>query len=298
MGDIVPINKDSPVHGAGLSERSFLENLGARVRECREAAGLTRRRLTALADVSERYIGLLEAGEGNISIVLLRRVAESLGTTIPELLSTREEALAERLALRLIREVPAHRMEELLVRLAREVGGDSGSRRERVALVGLRGAGKSTLGEHYARERGMPFIELDREVEREAGLPLTDLFSLYGQAAFRRFERRCLERLLEQTTRAVIAVGGGIVNDPETYELLLRSCYTVWLRADPEEHMSRVVAQGDLRPMAESREAMGELRELLRSRESLYRKADVVVDTSCVGPDRALDRLRQALERG
>jgi XRE family transcriptional regulator, aerobic/anaerobic benzoate catabolism transcriptional regulator len=279
------------------AEREFLESLGARVRAAREQAKLTRKRLAAIADVSERYLGQLEAGEGNISVVLLRRVAGALGATITELLSSDQEAIAERLVRRFLAQVPPNRIEEMLIRLAREVGPESAARRDRIALIGLRGAGKSTLGELYARELNVPFIELDREVEREAGLPLNEIFSIYGQAGFRQLERRCLERILAGTPRAVIAVGGGIVGEADTFEKLLGKCFTVWLKASPEEHMDRVIAQGDLRPMAHSSEAMQELKRLLKTREAAYQKADVSVDTAGVTVETALARLRAATHR-
>lgn len=290
-------SQNLPSEPSARAEREFLESLGSRVRAARERAQLTRKRLAAVADVSERYLGQLEAGEGNISVVLLRRVAEALGTGLPELLSSEHEALTERLVRRFLRQVPGHRLEEMLIRLAREVGPESAARRERIALIGLRGAGKSTLGERFARELDVPFIELDKEVEREAGLPLTELFSIYGQVQFRRLERRCLERILAQTRRAVIAVGGGIVGEPETFDLLLGKCFTVWLKASPEEHMDRVIAQGDLRPMAHSSEAMQELKRLLKTRESAYVKADVSVDTAGLTVDAALSNLRAATNR-
>jgi len=287
--------RDASSADSARAEHEFLEQLGARVRSFRERAQLTRRRLAVVADVSERYLGQLEAGEGNISIVLLRRVANALGTSISELLLSEQEALTERLVRRFMRQVPAHQVEEVLVKLARAVGPESEARRERIALVGLRGAGKSTLGELYAQELKVPFIELDREIERDAGLPLSELFSLYGQAGFRRIERRCLERVLTETGRAVIAIGGGIVGEPESYELLLGRCFTVWLKAMPDEHMGRVIAQGDLRPMAHSSEAMEELKGLLRAREPEYQKADICVDTSGLTVEAALARLRAAI---
>ena len=293
----IPSAKPSVVDPGVRAEREFLESLGARVRACRERAQFTRKRLAAVADVSERYLGQLEAGEGNISIVLLRRVAEALGVSLSELLSSEHEALTERLVRRFLRQVPGHRIEEMLIRLAREVGPESAARRERIALIGLRGAGKSTLGERYARELNVPFIELDKEIEREAGLPLTELFSLYGQTGFRQLERRCLDRILSDTPRAVIAVGGGIVGEPETFDRLLGKCFTVWLRTSPEEHMDRVIAQGDLRPMAHSSEAMQELKRLLKTREAEYLKADVSVDTAGLSVDAALAQLRAATNR-
>jgi XRE family aerobic/anaerobic benzoate catabolism transcriptional regulator len=179
----------------------------------------------------------------------------------------------------------------------REFGHDDAVRRKRIALIGLRGAGKTTLGSLLAKDLQVPFIELDQEIEQEAGLPLSEIFTLYGQAGYRRRERRCLEKALKEHERAVIAVGGGVVSEDETFNLLLTRCHTVWLKAAPEEHMARVVAQGDLRPMAGNAEAMADLKHLLVVREPLYRKADAIVDTSGQTTEESFLALRQ-LVRG
>jgi XRE family aerobic/anaerobic benzoate catabolism transcriptional regulator len=270
---------------------AFLSALGKRVREGRERRGLSRKALSIEARVSERYLAQLEAGEGNVSIVLLRRVAAALGTTLPDLVG--DGTPEHRLIRRFLEELPLHRLEDALVRLMREFGRDDASRRTRIALVGLRGAGKTTLGAALAREFHWPFVELDREIEREAAVSLSELFMLYGQAGYRRIERRCLERVLEANDRVVLAVGGGIVSEPETYHLLLDRCFTVWVRAEPEEHMGRVVAQGDFRPMEGSAEAMDDLKRILAAREPLYRKADAVVDTSGADPAHSLRELKE-----
>lgn len=270
---------------------TFLSALGKRVREGRERRGLSRKALSLEARVSERYLAQLEAGEGNVSIVLLRRVAAALGTTLPDLVG--DGAPEHRLIRRFLEELPPHRLEDALLRLMREFGRDDASRRTRIALVGLRGAGKTTLGAALARELHWPFVELDREIEREAAVSLSELFMLYGQAGYRRIERRCLERVLDAHDRVVLAVGGGIVSEPETYHLLLDRCFTVWVKAEPEEHMGRVVAQGDFRPMEGSAEAMDDLRRILAAREPLYRKADAVVDTSGADPAHSLRELKE-----
>ena len=269
----------------------FLSALGKRVREGRERRGLSRKALSLEARVSERYLAQLEAGEGNVSIVLLRRVAVALGTTLPDLVG--DGTPEHRLIRRFLEEIPPHRLEDALVRLMREFGRDDASRRTRIALVGLRGAGKTTLGAALARELHWPFVELDREIEREAAVSLSELFMLYGQAGYRRIERRCLERALDAHERFGLAVGGGIVSEPETFHLLLDRCFTVWVRAEPEEHMGRVVAQGDFRPMEGSAEAMDDLRRILAAREPLYRKADAVVDTSGADPAHSLRELKE-----
>jgi XRE family transcriptional regulator, aerobic/anaerobic benzoate catabolism transcriptional regulator len=179
--------------------------------------------------------------------------------------------------------------------LMREFGKEEASRRGRIALVGLRGAGKSSLGQRLAAERAVRYVELDKEIEIESGLPLSELFSLYGQSGFRRFERRTLERLINECPQMVLAVGGGVVADDGTYGLLLRKCYTVWLKASPEEHMARVAAQGDLRPMAGHSEAMEDLKRILAAREPLYAKADATIDTSGQSLDSSLQRLRDSV---
>jgi len=278
-------------------DADFLQKLGRRVRELRERRDVTRRVLAAQADVSERYLGQLETGEGNISIMLLRRVAVALKVPIGELLETEPDQSQKRLIRQFLEEIPRHRIEDLLVRLSREVGTEREARRNRIALIGLRGAGKSTLGERLASDLGVPFIELDREIEAESGLPLAELFSLYGQAGYRRFEGRCLERVVKEYPRAVLSVGGGVVSEGGTYDFLLANCFTVWLKARPEEHMQRVIAQGDMRPMAESREAMEDLKRILAGREPQYRKADEIVDTSGLTVVTAFARLLDLVVR-
>jgi len=235
-------------------------------------------------------------GEGNMSIVLLRRVATALGSRLTDMLEPEENLGVERrMIARLLDSVPAHRLEDLTFRLMRDFGREEAVRRGRIALVGLRGAGKSTLGQKLAAERGLRYVELDHEIERESGMTLPELFSLYGQSGFRRFERRTLERLIAENAQMVLAVGGGVVAEDETYGFLLSKCFTVWLKASPEEHMSRVIAQGDLRPMAGNAEAMEDLKRILAAREPLYRKADVVVDTSGQSLDSSLTALRDSV---
>lgn len=213
---------------------------------------MARKVLAASANVSERYLAQLEVGEGNISIVLLRRVALALRTSISELLAENRHAMEHRLIHRLLQRLPAHRLEDTVFRLIRDLGSEESTRKKRIALFGLRGAGKSTLGAMLAADAGVPFIELDREIEKESGLSLSEVFMLYGQSGYRRLERRCLECATREHEQAMTSVGGGIVSEFETYDLLLSSCFTVWLKAAPEEHMARVAAQGDYRPMEET----------------------------------------------
>lgn len=290
---VLPMN-DAP-DALADADAAFLATVGRRVRERRAQRGITRKTLARIADVSERYLGQLETGEGNISILLLRRIALALEVPLPELLaSTEAEADLGRLGSLLAR-VPAHRRAEVVARVAAELDSSHVEKQHRIALIGLRGAGKSTLGRALAQSLGVPFVELNTEVERETGLPASEVFDLYGQAGYRRIERRCLERLIDQHERAVLSLGGGAVSDDETFDLLLRRCRTVWLKASPEEHMARVLAQGDLRPMAGHADAMDDLKRILAVREPLYRKADVVVDTAGQSVEQSLQCLRRAV---
>jgi XRE family aerobic/anaerobic benzoate catabolism transcriptional regulator len=282
-------SKDAPDDG------DFLRAMGKRVREARERRGMSRRAVSEAAEVSERYLAQLEAGEGNASVVLLRRVAASLGAPLTDLLGNNETPVEQRLIRRFFEQLPANRLEDVILRLISDFGQKEAARKNRIALVGLRGAGKSTLGAALAKDPGDPFVELDREIEREAALPLWDIFMLYGQAGYRRIERRCLERLLERGDPMVLAAGGGIVSERETYNLLLVSCYTVWIKASPEEHMSRVVSQGDFRPMDGHEAAMEDLRRILATREPLYGKADAIIDTSGARFDDCLAKLTGAV---
>ena len=283
-----------PAEAVSATDAEFLATLGKRVREIRERRGMTRKLLARDANVSERYLGQLELGEGNISVMLLRRIAAALNVALAEVFTPeRADSVEKRLIRRLLERMPAHRLKNVIARLTRELGEDENWRRQRVALVGLRGAGKSTLGGMLARHLAVDFIELNREIERETGLPVAEVFALYGQPGYRRFERRALERVLSENDRAVLSVGGGIVAEEEAFSLLLNGCFTVWLRASPEEHMSRVLSQGDLRPMAGSDEAMEDLKRILAARETLYRKADAILDTSGQSPQESLAKLRE-----
>jgi XRE family transcriptional regulator, aerobic/anaerobic benzoate catabolism transcriptional regulator len=280
------------------SDPGFLANLGRRVREAREQRGMARKVLSRTAAVSERYLAQLEAGEGNASIVLLRRVAVALGVRLTDLVDCAEPAAEQRLIRRFLDSLPPERLEEVLRRLTQEFGQDDAVRRKRITLVGLRGAGKTTLGAALAKALRRPLVELDKQIEREAGISLSEVFLLYGQAGYRRIERRCLERMIDSQQDIVLTVGGGIVSEPETYQLLLLNCFTVWVKAAPEEHMARVVAQGDMRPMAGHAEAMEDLRNILTAREPLYSKADAVVDTSGCSVEKSFAALQKAIARG
>ena len=276
-------------------DSDFLVAMGRHVREARERRGMARKVLSQNADVSERYLAQLEAGEGNASVLLLRSVARALGVPVTELLDPQESSVEQRLIRRFLERLPEHRLEDVVFRLMRDFGHEEAARKKRIALVGLRGAGKTTLGAALAKDRGCAFVELDREIEREAGIGLSEVFLLYGQAGYRRIERRCLERIIESNAEMVMTVGGGIVSEPETYNMLLLNCYTVWVKASPDEHMARVVAQGDFRPMQGNAEAMEDLTRILEARIPLYRKADLTIDTTGETSARSLAQLREAV---
>lgn len=278
-------------------EGDFLLFLGKRVRQVRNRRAMTRKAAAREADVSERHLAQLEAGEGNVSIVLLRRIAAALNISLIELFAPEaEEPVEKRLIQRFLERLPAHRLEDVVFRLMRDFGHEEKVRRMRIALIGLRGAGKSTLGAKLGQEINAPFVELDREIEKDTGIPLSEIFSLYGQSGYRAIERRTLERVLRENERAVLSVGGGVVSEKETYDYLLSNCYTVWIKAQPDEHMSRVIAQGDFRAMAGSDRAMEDLRRILEAREPLYRKADMVLDTSGASVEESFSKLKAALQ--
>ena len=279
------------------SESAFLLFLGRHVRAVRARRGMTRKMVAKDADVSERHLAQLEAGEGNVSVVLLRRIALALNVSLVELFAPETEEFSEkRMIQEFLEHLPKHRLEEILGRLTRSIQLEEKRRSEHIALIGLRGAGKSTLGSRLSQERNVPFIELDREIEKETGMPLDEIFSLYGQAGYRRIEKRALKRVLQEQPSAVLSVGGGVVSEKETYEYLLAHCYTVWVKAQPEEHMARVVAQGDFRAMAENDEAMEDLRSILDAREPLYRRADLQLDTSGEAVAESFQKLKLALQ--
>lgn len=283
------------------AQDAYLVELGQRVRARRSLRGMSRKTLALASQVSERYIAQLEGGRGNISIVLLRRVAGALGEPVEDLVVDPQRAQE---AWPLIREMLRGARPETVAAVTRllqdeagATGAASEARRRRVALIGLRGAGKSTLGQLAARELGWSFVELNRAIESENGLSITEVFSLYGQEGYRRFELASLRGVLAQPGPLILATGGGIVAEPVTFDLLLRSCFTVWLKAAPEEHMARVRGQGDLRPMANDSAAMAELIAILANREALYARADVVLDTAGKPVERSLAELSELLRR-
>jgi XRE family transcriptional regulator, aerobic/anaerobic benzoate catabolism transcriptional regulator len=276
-----------------LHKTEFLTGLGERVRALRARRGLTRKTLAAAAEVSERHLANLEYGTGNASILILQQVANSLQCSLAELVGDLTTTNPEWL---MIREQLAHVDEATLrrVRLAiADVLGDTAghNRSQRIALIGLRGAGKSTLGQRLADDLGFPFVELNRDIEKLAGCGVHEIQALYGLNGYRRYERRALEAVNESHPQAVIAIPGGLVSDTATFSLLLATCSTVWLKAEPEDHMQRVIAQGDLRPMSASKEAMDDLRQILKGRNAFYSKADATINTSAQDEDATYELL-------
>ena len=268
---------------APADKNPFLAALGERVRALRARRGMTRKAVAQAAGVSERHLANLEYGEGNVSVLLLLQVAQALQSSLAELLGDVTTTSPEWL---LIRELLEGRddatLRKVRVTLADMLGtGASGGPRSNcVALIGLRGAGKSTLGQMLADDLGYPFIELSRQIEQFAGCSVSEIQGLYGQNAYRRYERRAVEEAIQIYPEAVLATPGGLVSDAATFNLLLAHCTTVWLQADPEDHMNRVRAQGDLRPMAASAEAMEDLKTILAGRSAFYSKAQLRVNTS------------------
>jgi XRE family aerobic/anaerobic benzoate catabolism transcriptional regulator len=270
---------------------AYLRRLGERVRTLRNQRGMTRKALAQHAKVSERYLAQLEAGLGNCSIVLLRRIACAIGLPVTQLV---HEGAEPALDLVLLSQFLERLSPDMLVearKLVTEHFSSPSEDRRRIALLGLRGGGKSTLGRLLAERLGVPFIELDREIERRSGATLSEIFDMFGQETFRRAEREALDDVLRQHRDFVIATSGSIVTEPGTMELLLSSCFTVWVRADPEEHMKRVMAQGDMRPMAKSARAMEDLVSILKSREPLYAKAEAALSTTGKTPEQNLVEL-------
>lgn len=290
---------------SGDAKDPFLIALGERVRALRSRRGLTRKAVAKLADVSERHLANVESGVGNASIQFLRQLATVLNCTLAEMIGDETASSPEWL---MIREILRGRSDDELARARAALAGvfeaptSELARRQRVALIGLRGAGKSSLGRMLADHWMVPFVELGREIETLAGCSIAEIHALYGPTAYRRYERRALEETIQRYPRAVIATPGGIVSDPATYNILLSHCLTVWVRASPKDHMERVLAQGDTRPMSGNREAMDDLKSILESRAAFYSKADLAFDTSDMAQEAAfiglLERLRDTVAFG
>ena len=284
--------------GTPEGKNPFLAALGERLRALRARRGITRKGLAQAADVSERHLANLEGGVGNASILVLLQVAQALHCSLAELIGDVTTSSPEWL---MIREMLEHRDEAALGRaraaiseaLGSEALGEISGGGARIALIGLRGAGKSTLGQMLAEDLGFPFVELSREIEKFAGCSLSEIQALYGVTAYRRYERRAIEETIQIYPETVIATPGGIVSDPASFNLLLSHCTTIWLKAAPEDHMARVTAQGDLRPMAASREAMADLKAILAGRAAFYSKAAHSLDTSAEPLERTFLALRR-----
>jgi XRE family aerobic/anaerobic benzoate catabolism transcriptional regulator len=261
---------------------------------------MTRKALATAADISERHLANLEYGVGNVSILVLLQVAAALRCSLAELVGDVTTSSPEWL---LIRELLEQRDEATLHKVRVTIGemlgtgGGNAARSPRVALIGLRGAGKSTLGQQLASDLGFPFVELSREIEKFAGCSISEIQALYGTNAYRRYELRALEEAIQIYPEAVIATPGGLVSDPAAFNLLLAHCTTVWLQASPEDHMRRVTAQGDLRPMAASKEAMEDLKGILAGRAAFYSKAEFTLNTSAQPLEATFQSLRELVRR-
>jgi XRE family aerobic/anaerobic benzoate catabolism transcriptional regulator len=278
----------------------FLASLGDRVRALRARRGMTRKAVAIAADVSERHLANLEYGVGNASILVLLQVAGALQCSLGELIGDVTTLSPEWL---LIRELLEQRDDATLQRVRVAIGemlgtgGGNAALSPRIALIGLRGAGKSTLGQMLADDLGFPFVELSQEIEKFAGCSVAEIQALYGVNAYRRYERRALEEAIQIYPEAVIATPGGLVSDAATFNQLLAHCTTVWLQADPEDHMKRVTAQGDLRPMAASKEAMEDLKGILTGRAAFYSKAQFKLDTSAQPLEPTFGALRSIVRK-
>ena len=282
--------------GQSAAETDFLDQLGQRVRRMRGLAGMSRKVLAQVSGISERYIAQLESGKGNVSIVLLRRIANAINAPLDDIIPGSEPSPDWPVIRDLLKKASPSQIAEVKDLLA---GGASAPLRRSfsgIALIGLRGAGKSTLGKMLAERIGWSFVELNKEIERQNGLSVAEIIALYGQEGFHRMEQAALQQLLARKELMVLATGGGIVSEPVTFDLILNAFYTIWLKAKPEEHMARVRGQGDLRPMADDRSAMAELRNILVSREPLYARANAVVDTAGLTVEAAAARLSEVVQ--
>jgi XRE family aerobic/anaerobic benzoate catabolism transcriptional regulator len=276
---------------------TFAAAVGRLMRSERAKRGMTRRQLAEQSGTSERYLAQIEGGQGNPSVIVLKAIAEALDLSIVDLLPRtdgRSDTL-ERIV-DMLRRMPQSEL-PAIADLIEGRAALTNDRARRIALVGLRGAGKSTLGKRLAARLGAPFIELDRMIEREYGASAPDLIEIAGITTFRRYERACLERVIGNHEAAVIAAAGGIVANPDTYALLLRRTHTIWLKAKPDEHMRRVMAQGDFRPMARNREAMADLVAILEARRDDYARAEAELDTSGDTVDESFAKLEKIAAR-
>ncbi|PCJ96464.1 MAG: transcriptional regulator [Hyphomicrobiales bacterium] len=277
---------------SGASE--LMVRAGQRVRKARDIKGIPRRELSEISGVSPRYLAQLEAGEGNISIGLLQRVAAALDTQIEWLVSKDDPWENEKLSfMKLYSRASFEAQQRALSQLID--GQNSEVKANRICLLGLRGAGKSTLGAMIGERMNIPFVELNREIEEQSGMPVNELIALYGHEGYRKLEARALERIIATHDTLILAVAGGIVAEPETYASLLNSFHTIWIKASPTEHMDRVRAQGDTRPMQNNPESMEQLKAILASRETMYSKAQTKLETSGKTVNESLNDLERIL---
>ncbi|MGO8800672.1 MAG: helix-turn-helix transcriptional regulator [Roseiarcus sp.] len=289
------------IHGGAGSERSdavdaFIAAVGERVRKARQRKGIARRVLSELSGVSQRYLAQLENGGGNISIALLHKVAQALDHRVEWLVGEDDPWGSETAKFAELYRSATSEQRQKVMKILLPAQPEQ-MRRRRICLIGLRGAGKSTLGRRLGAELSLPFVELNRDIEEQSGMPVTDIMALYGQEGYRRLERQALERVVATSDAVVLAVAGGIVSEPETFAFLLRNFHTIWLKAPPETHMKRVFEQGDERPMAGNPKAMEELTSILTSREALYARAESVVDTNGRSPDESARDLVLAVRK-
>jgi len=282
---------------ASLEQSSLLKAFGERVRTLRSRRGMTRRALAAAARVSERYLAVLESGAGNPSLIIFDQISRALECSSAELLGDLTASSPEWLLLReLLGGLDDVQLRQARLAIATSLGiSVDPLKGRRIALIGLRGAGKSTLGALLANALGLPFVELSRVIEQIAGYTIREIYDLYGAGAYRRYERSAVEQIIQSSHEVVLATPGGLVSEPATFNLLLEHCTTVWLKALPEEHMARVAAQGDMRPMSANPEAMDDLRRILDGRSAFYEKANVTIDTAGKDPDASLQELQSRL---
>jgi XRE family aerobic/anaerobic benzoate catabolism transcriptional regulator len=290
-----PNAREKSAAKAAATDGAFVAELGRLVRLGRVKRGITRKHLAKQSGISERYLAQIESGEGNPSVIVLKGIAAAFGVPVTELLpraNVRNGVLTK--INDLLGRLPAAELAAIAELVDRRLSGAPVSDRgRRIALVGLRGAGKTTLGKFLAENLGCPFIELDRVIEQEYGASLPTLIEMSGAGTFRRYERACLDRVIAENDAAVIATAGGIVASPETYALLLRRTHTIWIKASPQEHMARVMEQGDFRPMAQNREAMADLRAILDARGADYARAEATLDTAGKSAEQSFAQLKR-----
>jgi XRE family aerobic/anaerobic benzoate catabolism transcriptional regulator len=298
MARVTKKQKAAVETAAAPTDAQFAEEVGRLLRRARARRGLTRRQLAVESGISERYLAQIEGGQGNPSVIVLRTVAQAMDMQMTDLLPAagpRHEGMtriAELLGRLHASELPA--VAQFIEQRIAE--GAAAQRAQRIALVGLRGAGKSTLGQMLAKRLDWPFVELNRVIEQDYGASISMLIEMSGVSAFRRYEQAALEKIIADHDKVVIATAGGVVSNPETYALLLRRTHTIWVRAQPQEHMSRVMAQGDFRPMAENRAAMADLVAILEARSPDYGLAEAQLDTSGETLERSLSRLGKLVQ--